>query len=77
MATESFSSKGPIESSAQLLRRLEDHDWYHAMSDDHRVWKAGKQDWDEITEGTKSVPNGAAIKKHYVAAWSLVNYGHE
>ena len=77
MATESSSQKGAIESPVQLLRRLEKHDWYYAMSDDHREWRAGKDDWGEILEGEKTVPNGAAILEHYVAARSLAYYGHE
>ena len=77
MATESSSLKGKIESPVQLLKRLEQHDWGYSRSDDHREWKAGKQDWEEIQHGATSVPNGAAILKHYAAAWNLANYGHE
>ena len=28
---------------ATLLERLTNHDWYYAYSDDHRVWKRGRQ----------------------------------
>jgi len=28
----------------ELLTRLKQHDWYHAMSDDHEVWKRGSAD---------------------------------
>jgi hypothetical protein len=24
------------------------HDWYHEYSDDHRVWKAGDEEWRRI-----------------------------
>lgn len=77
MVTASSWPRGKIESPAQLLKRLEQHDWYYAMSDDHRHWTAGRDNWDEILEGSREVPNGAAILKHYAAAWNLVNYGHE
>jgi len=76
MATESSSSKALIESPVQLLKRLEQHDWGYSRSDDHREWKAGKQDWDEIVAGAKSVPNGEQIMEHYVLARNLADYGH-
>ena len=28
---------------ATLFERLRMHDWYHAYSDDHNVWKRGRQ----------------------------------
>lgn len=76
MATESSSRKGKIESPAQLLRRLEEHDWLHSRSDDHREWKAGKRDWDAIQQGAIDVSNGAIILKHYVIARNYAYYGH-
>ena len=33
---------------ATLLERLTNHDWYHAYSDDHRVWKRGEQRTKEL-----------------------------
>lgn len=69
--------KGPVTTPVQLLRRLEQHDWLYAMSDDHRSWQRGNDDWEEITAGAKIVPNGAAILKNYVAARNLANYGHK
>ncbi len=37
----------------KLLQYLEEqmrkHDWYYAMSDDHRVWSAGEKAAQEIT----------------------------
>ena len=77
MGTESSSSRGKIESPVQLLKRLEQHDWGYSRSDDHREWKAGKQDWEQIKQGMESVSNGVAIFGHYTAAWNLANYGHE
>ena len=77
MATESSSLRGAILSPVQLLKRLEQHDWYYAMSDDHRSWQSGRDNWEQIEAGAKVVPNGAAILKNYVAAWNLANYGHK
>ena len=77
MATESSSRKGVPENPVQLLRRLEQHDWNYSRTDDHREWKTGTHDWDEIMEGIKSVPNGARIAKHYIRARNLAYYGHE
>ena len=76
MATESSSRRGVPENPVQLLKRLEQHDWHYARSDDIREWKAGKQDWDEIVAGAKSVPNGEQIMEHYVLARNLADYGH-
>jgi len=77
MATESSSRKGVPENPVQLLRRLEQHDWNYSRSDDHREWRAGRDDWDEIMTGVKSVPNGKAIFTMYFAARNLAYYGHE
>lgn len=32
----------------QLKDMLARHDWWYAYSDDHKVWKAGKQEWQDI-----------------------------
>lgn len=77
MVTESSSLKGEIKTPVELLKRLEQHDWGHSRSDDIREWKVGKQDWDEIVAGAKSVPNGEQIMEHYVLARNLADYGHE
>ncbi len=77
MATELSSLKESISSPAQLLRRLEQHDYLHSRSDDHREWTAGRQDWDEIKQGAETVPNGREIMTHYLKARNLAYYGHE
>jgi hypothetical protein len=77
MATESSSQKGRIETSVQLLRRLEQHDWEHSRSDEYHEWRSGRDDWDEIKAGARSVPNGAIITKHYQIARKYAYYGHE
>lgn len=77
MATESSSLKGTIQSPAQLLKRLEQHDYDSQRGSDAQTWSAGIDDWDAITLGAKSVPHGASILRHYLAARSLVEYGHE
>ncbi len=77
MALESSLPKGTISTAPQLLRRLEEHDWEYLMSDDHSAWTAGAKDWDEIVEGTKSVPNGSSIRIAYQTARNLAYYGHK
>ncbi len=76
MVTESSSLRGRIETPVQLLQRLERHDWLHSRSDDHREWRAGKQDWEQIQQGAIDVSNGEIIMKHYLLARSYAYYGH-
>lgn len=77
MAKELSSQTGVIATSKQLLKRLEQHDYNSQSNVNAQIWRAGIDDWDEIRKGAESVPNGADIMKHYMAARSLVEYGHE
>jgi len=40
-----FELKEPLEQLDELMRQ---HDWYYNMSDDHRVWVAGRAQWARI-----------------------------
>jgi len=51
-----------VTSLAKLYDRLERHDWYYQMSDDHRCWQRGEADWKEITEMAASIPGGDELK---------------
>lgn len=32
----------------QLKQMLVEHDWWYAMSDNHNVWRNGRNNWDKI-----------------------------
>jgi hypothetical protein len=40
---------------AQLVDMLQRHDWYYAMSDDHRVYTRGYSSWESIQTQIKLV----------------------
>ena len=40
---------------ATLLERLKGFDWYYGYSDDHRVWKRGRENMARLTEDLKSL----------------------
>lgn len=40
-----FALQDPLEQLDKLMRQ---HDWYYNMSDDHRVWVAGRAQWERI-----------------------------
>ena len=40
---------------AHLIKRLKSHDWYHAYSDDHRVWRAGSNSQRKLTQELSSL----------------------
>ena len=52
-----------------LYDRLKKHDWYYQMSDDHRVWRSGQSDWNEITKIANATKGGielqVAFSVHY------------
>lgn len=77
MVTQSSSSKDPITSPAQLLQRLQKHDWLHDRADDFDSYRRGREDIEEIRAAARELLNGKAIYKHYVAAHNLAYYGHE
>ena len=39
---------------ASLLERLRNHDWFYAYSDDHRVWKKGREKEKLLQEDMKN-----------------------
>lgn len=55
---------------------LEQHDWYYAFSDDHRVWKAGNANLAKIQNIVRESAEHAALysgfHNHYFSgpAWS-------
>lgn len=57
----------PTEFYDQLKR----HDWYYAMSDDHRAYKRGVADYERLRNLAKEVDGGkemmSAFSAHYSA----------
>jgi len=45
---------------------LKNHDWFSAMSDDHRVWKRGQEEFAKIREIVKENPQFENIFNQYV-----------
>lgn len=37
-----------LNSLEKLSALCGSHDWYHYMSDDHRVWRRGQDSWNRI-----------------------------
>lgn len=53
----------PIE----LYSRLEKHDWWYHMSDDHRHYKAGEADSEELRAASEESPENKAVYDDYIA----------
>jgi len=66
-----------IETPQQLLEALLKHDWYYAMSDDHREWRRGNLDAERLRKVAKEIPNGERIYTLVCKLRSLIDYGHE
>jgi hypothetical protein len=47
----------------------EKHDWYHAMSDDHRVWRAGESSMDRLKREAQNWGY-----QDLLTAWSRYHY---
>lgn len=45
----------------ELYRELQRHDWFHEMSDDHRVWSAGQQDKQRLIRESMKVEGGQKL----------------
>jgi len=44
---------------------LKNHDWFSAMSDDHRVWKRGQEEFKKIREMVNEQPEFENIFNQY------------
>jgi len=44
---------------------LKNHDWFSAMSDDHRVWKRGQEEFKKIREMVNQQPEFENIFNQY------------
>jgi hypothetical protein len=49
----------------ELFRELERHDWFHQMSDDHRVFVSGQEDWRRLDAAAKSIEGGKELFQAY------------
>lgn len=56
----------PPATPEQLYRlAMRQHDWSHEFSDEHRVWKAGRESLAKITEMQKDIdPDGEIWNQH-------------
>ena len=45
---------------------LKNHDWFSAMSDDHRVWKRGQEEFKKIREMVNQQPEFENIFNQYM-----------
>lgn len=52
---------------SDLYDRLESHDWFYHMSDDHGVWIAGERDSRELKALAESIPGGMDLFNAYGA----------
>jgi len=54
---------------AEFYDQLDRHDWYYAMSDDHRCWQRGEAERKRLDELAATIPGAAELKaafsKHY------------
>lgn len=48
MKTETVTSQKSSISIEEFLQMLENHDWYHIMSDDDRVFQRGQKQLEDI-----------------------------
>lgn len=57
---------------ADFYDQLKRHDWFYAMSDDNRVYKAGVADYERLRTLSKTIEGGvelmSAFQAHYSAA---------
>lgn len=46
-------------------RLLENHDWYYGYSDDHKAWRKGQAESDQLRQLAKSNPEFAQMYREY------------
>lgn len=51
----------------ELFDRLDRHDWYYQMSDDHRCWVAGEADNASLNEMAAKISGGPELKSAFSA----------
>ena len=56
-----------INTLGELYEALERHDWFTAMSDDHRVWAAGEARRDTLMEAAGRIDGGEALLRGFTA----------
>ena len=50
---------------ADLFRELERHDWFHAMSDDASVDRAGDANWNRLKSEADKIEGGPELMRAY------------
>ena len=50
---------------AELYKELERHDWHYDMSDDHRVYCAGLDNWARIERESMNVEGGPELLRGF------------
>lgn len=51
---------------AELYRELERHDWFYAMSDDPRVYSAGRENLDRLEREAMSIEGGPELRQGFI-----------
>lgn len=50
----------------EYINLLKTHDWYYNYSDDHRVWRAGEEEYKKIMELSKLYDPTREIFRQYM-----------
>ena len=50
---------------AELYRELEGHDWFHAQSDDPRVYEEGQRNWIKMFFAARKIEGGEQLFRDY------------
>lgn len=51
---------------AELYRELERHDWHFAMSDDNRVYCAGRENGERLERAAMAIEGGPELRKAHI-----------
>lgn len=49
----------------ELYQQLEQHDWFHAMSDSHEVWQRGDANWNRLMTEAGKIEGGVDLMMAY------------
>lgn len=60
---------------AELYRGLEQHDWFHAMSDDPRVYQRGQEDWRRLQYAAEDLGVPELFKEYSKHVFSGPTFG--
>lgn len=59
-------------SEEDYIKRLQAHDWYYFMSDDHSAYKAGRDNLERMSEARRLIdPDGTTWNKYAPAVFQV------